>query len=133
MNAAMSAPIRVLLLEIPKLLRDILEQTIRHDDDYELIVDRRSATAMLAGQAVLPDAVILGLTAAEDATLVPTLLARWPTTQVVTVAQTGGDTLIYELRPSCRMMNNVTPAEILAVLRGSVRRKRTVARDSFTS
>jgi hypothetical protein len=115
------------------LLRDILEHAIRNEADYELLVGRNNATEMSAGHVVPPDVVILGLTAAEDATLVPTLFARWPGAQVLTVMQTDGDAVVHEFTPRRQALGEISPAEILVTLRDSVLRKRELARESFNS
>jgi hypothetical protein len=121
----MNARARILLLEVPKLLRDILQHATRNEVDFELETE--------AEPPVPPDVVILGLTAAEDVTLVPTLLARWPRAQVLTVMHADGDVVVYEISPHCRPLGEISPAEILVVLRESVRRKRELAREVFVS
>jgi len=118
----MNAPARVLLLEVPKLLRDILQHATRHEDDFELETE--------VEPVVSPDVVILGLTAAEDLTLVPALLARWPCAQVLTVTHTGGDVVAYEFNPRRQALGEMSPAEIFAKLRDTVRRKRELAREA---
>ena len=105
-NRAMNAPARVLLLEVPKLLRDILQHATRREDDFELETE--------VEPRVSPDVVILGLTAAEDVTLVPALFARWPEAQVLTVTHAGGDVVAYELSPRRQPLGELSPAEIFA-------------------
>ena len=129
----MDTRVSVLLLEVPKLLRDILEHAIRREGDYELIVDQLGALQGLAEQTISPDIVILGLSAAEDATLVPALFGRWPGAHVMTVAPSGGDAAVYELSPRREVFGEMSPAEILVTLRESVRRRRELARQSFIS
>jgi hypothetical protein len=118
-NRAMNAPARVLLLEVPKLLRDILQHATRREDDFELETE--------VEPRVSPDVVILGLTAAEDVTLVPALFARWPDAQVLTVTHTGGDVVAYELSPRRQPLGELSPSEIFAKLRDALRRKRALA------
>lgn len=117
-------PVRVLLLELPQLLREILEHAIRLQSDCELLKGTRGGFQMLTEQTLPPDIVILGLTAAEDATLVPALFARWPEAQVMTVMQAGDDAAVYELRPRCRALGQRSPAEIVETLRDAVHRTR---------
>ena len=121
----MNARARILLLEVPKLLRDILQHATRNEADFELETETEPPLA--------PDVVILGLTAAEDVTLVPTLFARWPGAQVLTVMHSGGDVVAYELSPHRRPLGEISPTEILVALRESVRRKRELAREVFVS
>lgn len=117
-------PVSVLLLEMPQLLRGILEHAIQLQSDFELLKDTRRAFQMLTEQMVPPDVVILGLTAAEDATLVPVLFARWPAAQVMTVTQAGDNAAVYELRPHRRPLGQMSPAEIIESLRDAVHRSR---------
>jgi hypothetical protein len=102
--------VHVLLLEIPRLLRGILEHAIRTDADCELVQEPRDT----------PDVVILGLTDANDTTLLPALFARWPGAQVMTVLAPGDDAAMYELRLERRTFTGVSPTEILQVLREGV-------------
>jgi hypothetical protein len=71
----------------------------------------------LAYQAPPPDVVVLGLTAAQDATLVPALLARWPLAQIMTVTEAGDGAAMFELRPRGREFGEMSPAELVKILR----------------
>jgi DNA-binding NarL/FixJ family response regulator len=112
-----SEPVRVLLLEMPPLLRGILEHEVQLQSDCELLKDARRPFHPLPEQASPPDIVILGLTAAQDATLVPALLARWPLAQVMTVTEAGDDAAVFELRPRRRELGQMSPAELIQTLR----------------
>jgi DNA-binding NarL/FixJ family response regulator len=114
--------VRVLLLEVPRLLRDILEQAIQVNGECELVKDL-DATAT-PGDRMPPDVVILGLTAEEDATIVPALFARWPHAEVMTVMQQGDAATLYEVRPKRRVLGEMSPNEIVEMLRDAVQRAR---------
>jgi hypothetical protein len=115
-------PMRVLLLEMPRLLRELLEHAIHQDTACELM--KASDATATSGAPMSPDMVVLGLTADEDATLVPALLARWPRAQVVTVTQPGDVAALYELRRHRRPLGEVSPREIVQALRDAVERYR---------
>ena len=117
-------PIRVLLLEMPQLLRDILEDELHKRSDCELVRDGRGALRLLTERIVAPDVVIIGLTAREDEALVPAVFARWPGAHVVTVAPTGTDVVVYELTPKQEELAPMSPAGIVDILRNTVRRSR---------
>jgi hypothetical protein len=119
-----SSPVRVLLLELPQLLRGILEHAVQRRRDCELLTDRTRAFPALPGFDQAPDIVILGLTAAQDATLVPALFARWPQASVMTVLEAGDDAALYELRPRRQAMGQMSPDEIVEALRDEVQRRR---------
>jgi hypothetical protein len=111
----------MLLLEVPPLLREILEHAI--DADFACEVMTCSEGAAMAGRPKAPDAVILGLRAAGDEMLVPSLLAQWPRAHILTMLQ-GDAAVIYELRPRRRVLRELSPAEMVEKLRDSVRRSR---------
>lgn len=102
----------VLLLEVPPLLRGILEHAIRTARDCELV---------RASHAV-PDVVILGLADADDTVLLPALFARWPQAQVMTLTPAGDDAAMYALRLDRRTLDSVSPDDILQALRESAGR-----------
>lgn len=117
-------PVRVLLLEIPQLLRGILEHAIQDHHDCELLKGTAHAFQIRTEPMMMPDIVILGLTSAEDATIVPTLFSRWPQAQVMTVMQTGDDAAVYELRARRGALGQMSPAEIVETLCEAVQRSR---------
>ena len=119
----MGEPVRILLLEIPQLLRDMLAQAIQVHGDCELIKGTKRALE-LPEQMVSPDVVILGLMAAEDATLVAPLLARWPGAHVMTLAPVGEDVTAYALKPHCRALGQLSPDEVVDSLRAATARRR---------
>ena len=126
---SMKEPMRVLLLELPQLLRGILEHAIQQRSDCKLLKGPRHGLGLGAERAEPPDVVILGVTAAEDTTLVPALFARWPWAQVMTVIQTGDEATVYELRPRRRTMGPMSPDEIVVALLAVVRRRRELVRE----
>ncbi len=128
-NRRVTEPVRVLLLEMPQLLRGILEDAVQTHGDCTLLKHTGRVFAALTEQMVSPDIVILGLTAAEDATLVPALFARWPRAQVMTVMQTGNDAAAYELRPLRVALGQMSPAEIVEKLREAVYLSRDMSQE----
>lgn len=104
----------VLLLELPPLIRGILEHAIRTDEECELWQQPLDG----------PDVVILGITDAADTALLPALFARWPGAQVMTLMATGDEAAMYELGLGRRTRTGVSPTEILQMLReGAVHRQ----------
>jgi hypothetical protein len=117
-------PIRVLLLEMPQLLRDILEDEFQKRSDCELVRDGRGVLRLMTERVVAPVVVIIGLTAREDEALVPAVFARWPGAHVMTVTPTGNDVVVYELTPKQEELAPMSPAGIVDTLRNAVRRSR---------
>lgn len=115
----MADPVRVLLLELPRLLRGIFEHAVHAHAECE-VVDTETP----------PDVVVLGLAVREDVGLVPALLARWPAAHVVTVAVDGDDVSIHELRPRSARLGHMSPGEIVETLVKTVRRRRARGSES---
>ena len=117
----MSANIRVLLLEMPQLLRDILESVLASAGDVELLHEPASSHA-----AVLvprrPDAVVIGTPTGAGPRAVA-LLQKWPTTHVIAVEPAGRDVRVYELRPHVTQLGQLSPPELVEVIREAVRRR----------
>ncbi|HEY8550337.1 MAG TPA: hypothetical protein VIL35_10305 [Vicinamibacterales bacterium] len=116
---------RVLLLALPRLLRGMFVHAVQQHGDCELLQDTSSPLEMLTRCTSPPDIVILGLSADEDATLVPAIFARWPHAQVMTVMPAGEDAVLYELRPRQQRLGELSPAEIVAALHDAVRQRGT--------
>lgn len=104
---------RILLLEVPKLLRDILERAIRLRDGLEVIRDTRPIFQALRESGPVPDVVVLGLTAEDDAPLVSAVLSRWPLVRVITVTDGGTSIEIAYLDPHGRTLLEPTPDAIV--------------------
>jgi hypothetical protein len=108
---------------MPQLLRDILAQVIQGYDGC-IVLKGKKALQSPSGQTISPDVVILGLTAAEDAMLVPALLARWPDAHVMTLMLADEDVAAYALTPECRALGRLSPSEIVDSLCEAIARKR---------
>ena len=104
---------RILLLEVPKLLRDIFERAIRLRDGFEVIRDTRPMFQALRESGPVPDVMVLGLTAEDDAPLVPVVLSRWPLARVITVSGGGACIEIAHLDPHGRKLLQPTPDAIV--------------------
>ena len=123
----MKDPIRVLLLEMPHLLRDIFEHAIERREDCALLKDVGRATDAFNGRTAQPDVVILGLRTADDSTLVPGLHARWPHSQIMTVMEAGDGVAVYEARPRPCALHHMPPDGIVQWLCDEVYRSRGLA------
>lgn len=114
----------ILLLEIPLLLRGILEDAIRAHGGCTLLSSVGTGWTSPSGPAVPPDIVILGLDHADDAALSCALLARWPQAGVVALMPAGRGAVMYELRVRRKGLGEVSPAELFETLGNELRRKR---------
>ena len=119
----------MLLLQMPPLLRELIEHAVETREDCALLRDPRSTFDMLLCPAERPDVVVVGLATAEDAAVVPALFARWPRAQIVTVTAAGHGGVVYELKPHQRVLNEMSPAEIVETLHATIRRDRELTRE----
>ncbi len=120
-------PVRVLLLEVPQLLRGFLEREIRIRSDCRLL--KSTTDALEPERDGFPDVVVLGLSAPDDWTLVPGLFARWPSAQVMTVTQTGEEATVWEMRPRPRSLGQMSPEQIVSELYTTVNIRRELAQE----
>jgi DNA-binding NarL/FixJ family response regulator len=115
--------VRVLLLEVPRLLRDIIEHSVNAAGGCEVLTELEPCRNGIA--AAQPDIVILGLASGSDATLIPALFARWPDAQVLTVTNDGSEAAAYELKVDRRVLGPMGPRELVGALhRAALRRRR---------
>jgi DNA-binding NarL/FixJ family response regulator len=114
----------MLLLHMPPLLRELFEHAVERRHDCALLKESRSTLDMLRGSAERPDVVVVGLSTADDAAVVPALFARWPNAQIMTVTVSGHGGMVYELKPNRRVLDEMSPAEIVETLHATIRHER---------
>ena len=114
-------PTRVIFIDMPRLLRDILRHAVRDagmevmaelDDGHEALAvldrepaDARHGLALVARLERLDDAIV------DD------LLARAPDARMLALADDGDGSLLYELRPHPTPVGDASPARLVAALR----------------
>jgi len=109
---------------MPPLLRELFEHAVEKRDDCALLKASRSTLDMLRGPEERPDVVVVGLTTADDAAVVPALFARWPNAQIMTVTASGHGGMVYELKPNRRVLDEMSPAEIVETLHATILHER---------
>lgn len=115
-----SGQVHVLLLEVPQLLREVLEYSIQAVGGCKVMTE----ASMGSDSAAAPDVVILGLSRDRDATLVPALFARWPRARILTIACDGSDATTYELTMNWRTLGSLGAVQLVDVLRRAPRKRR---------
>jgi DNA-binding NarL/FixJ family response regulator len=115
--------VRVLLVDVPTLLRQILEEAITRHPDLELVPQAAAATGTSPNERPTLDAVIVGADAAQAPDQASALLDRWPRAQVVMLTAAGRDAALYELRPHRTQLGKLSPVEALQAIRDAVRRR----------
>lgn len=115
---------RILLLELPKLLREILEQATLKCGG-EVIRDLRDAARALSEGGPTPDVVVLGLSDKEDAPLVSAVLSRWPLAEVITLSSDASETVIYRSSLHTEALDQPSSDQILASFQAAIARQST--------
>ena len=114
-------PTRIVLIDMPRILREIVKDTIATDADmivvgeYAESVRLRDAVARSAADFVITDARASGF---DD---VDVLLRERPRVRVLAIGENGRDTVLYELRPQKVRLGAVSPENLLETIRAAVR------------
>ena len=119
------APIRILLVEIPRLMRDIVEAEVLAQPDM-ILVGTPATTAGLADEihASAPDFVLIG---AEHRAAIPRVLEERPWMRVLEIEGRAAEVHLYELHPRRFDLGPMTAPELIATIRGSGRTARPAA------
>lgn len=112
--------VRVLLSQLPQILRDIFEHEILHQPDLELVHEVRHVLSMPGSRGAAPDVVIVGTGSTDDPQTPLTLLARWPHARIMMVTPTEGEAALCELRLHTTELGRVSPSEIVRWIRKAV-------------
>jgi hypothetical protein len=99
--------IRVAIVDVPRMLRDIVESVVSHESDLEVV----------EGGTHEADVTIVGLARAEDAHRYAPLLYARPRHRVLALVADGRDAYLYELRPHLSPLGSIAPDGLLAAIR----------------
>jgi DNA-binding NarL/FixJ family response regulator len=114
--------IRILLAELPRMLREIVEDVVSTQADMQIVGAADSLAALPAEVArTSPDVVILALERGAAPTRLDPLLYGQPSLSIVAITEDGRGAFRYELRPQMLPVGNVSPNGLLDAIRASVR------------
>jgi DNA-binding NarL/FixJ family response regulator len=105
---------RILLVDMPQLLREIIRSVVVAEADLELVAevnDARSLDDAIPRHA--PD-VVIGRSTSRD---IERLLRDRPRLKVLQLDDAGRSTVLYELRPQRTALGEVSPARLLKAIR----------------
>lgn len=109
--------IRVLLVDMPQLMRDIIAGVVRAEPDLELVGEIEAAeTLPTRARRMRPDLVIAGATPTL-ASVTRELLADYPRLRIIEVEAEGRRGSLYELSPRRRKLGELSPESLVAVAR----------------
>jgi hypothetical protein len=112
--------IRIALLQMKPRLRDILTDAVVHEQDMELVP---YGFALAAGPTPA-DPVVLVREVPDplDAEVPGQLLGACPRARVLLIADSGEQAAVYELRPMCRVLPNLSIGQVLDAVRFGIER-----------
>jgi DNA-binding NarL/FixJ family response regulator len=114
--------IRILLVAMPRLMRDIVEAALRAEPDMTL-VGMPDETAGLVDEigATEPDFVLIG---SDHGYSVPSLLCERPSMRVLEIEPRAADVHLYELLPRRVDLGPVSANDLVAAIRTAARASR---------
>jgi DNA-binding NarL/FixJ family response regulator len=108
---------RIVLIDMPRMLREIIREVVAAEPGAEVVAEFGEPVdlvpAVLAHRAGF---VILGADLAAGE--VARLLDELPRTRVLGVADDGGQSFLYELRPHMVELGEISPERLLEAIRG---------------
>jgi hypothetical protein len=112
-----ASSIRVLLVDMPRMLRDIVAMVVRAEPDLELVGEVDDPEALAARmRRTRPDLVIAGAHPALEQ-MSHQLLGDYPRLRILEVETEGRRGYLYELFPRRRRLGELSPGSLLAVAR----------------
>ena len=110
-------PISIVLVGLPRMLRDIIEQAVTPEPDMVIVSDPREPSLAATVERTGADFVILGRDAGP--TEVDGLLCENPRLRVLAVAGDGREAFLYELRPTRTPLGEISPRTIVDAIRSA--------------
>jgi DNA-binding NarL/FixJ family response regulator len=110
-------PSRIVLVDMPRILREIIEQAVGGEPDLELVQARSEPGLRAAVESSGADFVISG--ADYDFAEVARLLEERPRLRVLAVTGDGREGFLYELRPTRTALGEVSRQTIVNAIRGA--------------
>jgi hypothetical protein len=109
--------IRVLLVDLPLLLRDLIERALRSEGIHPVGVAREVSQLAVAIQEADPDYVIVGMVDGGLPVECDGLFRARSRPRVFGVEPEDGSMALFELQPARTPLGQVSPSELVAALR----------------
>lgn len=107
--------VRVALLEMRPRLRDILTDALAREPDMDVVANEAPPEAL---SRIRPDVLVCGADDPLDPVRPKTLLALFPRSRVLIVAHSGRHAALFELRPTCLVLREVSMDAVVDAIRG---------------
>jgi hypothetical protein len=112
LNSAVT-PVRVLLDDLPTMLRSIVVDAVSARNDVELVEGDANAPARDFGRV---DVVLTAADNPHDGSRAGQLLAAWPQSRILLVASSGRQAVMYELHPRQLVLGDVSPTALVSAI-----------------
>jgi len=112
--------IRILLAELPSMMRDIVRETLETETDMAVVELGGRDALMGALEAGSADVVIVGASEPEQPALPLRFLAKSPGVKVLMLGTSGRRAMMYEFRPHCTPLVDVSPRRLLHAIRSAL-------------
>jgi DNA-binding NarL/FixJ family response regulator len=120
------APTRILLIDMPRMLREIIESTLASEPDMDVVgavaVEEALAATVDGADA---DVIVVGAAARELVDRCRRVMATRPLVKVLAVASDARSATLYELEPATHALGELSPRELADAIRRSRRRRLT--------
>jgi len=118
--------IQILLVDMPLLLRELIEEAVAGQPDMHLVATVADAAELIAATGdARPDFVVFGAGEPADEGFPAEclrLLEESPHTKALAIEAVAGHAYLYELRPERTPLGEVTPEDVLGVMRDAAKR-----------
>jgi DNA-binding NarL/FixJ family response regulator len=114
----MADPIRVLLVDLPRLPRELIQRAVAAEDDMLVVgstPDLEELPRAVAGSE--PEFVIVGLIGDKLPPTAERFVQDQARLKVLGVEAHEGKAFLYELRPERAALGEVSPADVVAAIR----------------
>lgn len=112
-----SVRIRVLVAEVSGVLRDIIDATLSAQPDIEVLTSGANASAVRVMNVEHPDVVVIGLGESDVPEAIEELFGRHPHARVLGIASDGRHAYMHELRPHRVSLGELSPEQLVQVIR----------------
>jgi DNA-binding NarL/FixJ family response regulator len=110
---------RIAVVEMPRMLRDIVAETIAMEPDMEVVAEFSDATSVASSNdRMAVEVVVVGR---DDRSLADLLLAQHPQLKIFAVANHGRESSLYEMRPQRVPLGETSPQRLVEEIRKAVR------------
>ena len=111
-------PVRVLPMNIPKLLFDLIKGIIVSSEDLHFVGEAMKGTGILRAAAATKADVIILSDKDTSADNCYRILQRRPRLKIIAISADGRRGFLYELRPRAKTIRDLSAESLIAAIRG---------------